>query len=155
MRLPGAVRLTCPAVGAAVAQSRADWGIEIETIAACVPPPGRRARGLAAWRPLRQSWARAPCCNVAGQELAPRENWSRRLPARRAPLIFAISSGMVRVINGARRLGPRAPEASNASQGRAGFFPSRVLYPPHSRHKVRANNSACLGGGSACDRWRC
>jgi hypothetical protein len=30
----------------------------------------------------------------------------------------------------------RAPGASNASQGRAGFFPSRVLYPPHSRHKV-------------------
>jgi hypothetical protein len=28
----------------------------------------------------------------------------------------------------------RAPGASNASQGRAGFFPSRVFYPPHSRH---------------------
>jgi hypothetical protein len=32
----------------------------------------------------------------------------------------------------------RAPGASNASQGRAGFFPSRVFYPPHSRPKVRA-----------------
>src|SRR5258708_22301292 len=30
---------------------------------ACVPPPGSRARGSAAGRPLRQSWARAPCCN--------------------------------------------------------------------------------------------
>jgi hypothetical protein len=30
---------------------------------ACVLPPGSRARGLAAWRPLRQLWARAPCCN--------------------------------------------------------------------------------------------
>ena len=30
---------------------------------ACVRPPGSRARGSAAWRPLRQSWARAPCCN--------------------------------------------------------------------------------------------
>jgi hypothetical protein len=26
-------------------------------------PPGNRARGSAAWRPLRQSLARAPCCN--------------------------------------------------------------------------------------------
>src|SRR6516164_7048687 len=30
---------------------------------ACVPPPSSRARGLAAWRPLRQLLARAPCCN--------------------------------------------------------------------------------------------
>ena len=36
-------------------------------------------------------------------------------------------------------IGTDAPGASNASQGRAGFFPSRVFYPPHSRHKVRAS----------------
>jgi len=34
-----------------------------EGLSACVPRPGSRARGSAAWRPLRQSSARAPCCN--------------------------------------------------------------------------------------------
>jgi hypothetical protein len=47
----------------------------------------------------------------------------------------------------------RAPGASNASQGRAGFFPSRVFYPPRSRHKVRATITPPFSGAApACDQ---
>jgi hypothetical protein len=44
----------------------------------------------------------------------------------------------------------------NVSQVDAGFFPSRVLYPPHSRQWTGHNNSAYFGGGSRLwSSWRC
>jgi hypothetical protein len=59
--------------------------------------------------------------------LAP-ARWILRLSEKLG--IAAELKSKIRLVSGAG--------ASNASQGRAGFFPSRVLYPPHSRHKVRA-----------------
>jgi len=50
-----------------------------EGLSACVPRPGSRARGSAAWRPLRQSSARAPCCNDPVLHAATQEPALQRL----------------------------------------------------------------------------
>jgi hypothetical protein len=44
----------------------------------------------------------------------------------------------------------RAPGAENVSQEDASFFPSRVFYPLHSRHRAQTTTPPISGAVTAC-----
>jgi hypothetical protein len=47
----------------------------------------------------------------------------------------------------------RAPGAENASQEGASFFPSRVFYPLHSRHRGRRQRCRPISGAVPPVNW--